>query len=368
MTREVRSSQVIILRPGKIYLKSKEILNRRNMIKTPIFDKKNVLVLGGAGFIGSHLCDELVKEAKVVVIDNLISGQLSNLEDLLSNSNFIFIKADATQPIDLEKFPELERFKVKFQGFQEIYNLACPTIKSDFEKNVVATLRANSDLVFQSLEWTRKYQAKYLFVSSSVVYGSPLPDQPSFPEKYWGFLDHLSYRSAYNEGKRFAESVVWNYGLQFNLEVKIARLFNIYGPRLPLNAGRMISDFILAASANQDLLIYGDGTETDSYCYISDCIDGLMKFMVVNWKGVLNIGNPETCKIIDIAKKIITLINSSSKIVFKEPLPYLIKPGIPDISQAKERIGWFPMMKLDAGLKKTVNDVLAAKLIKKATV
>jgi len=338
------------------------------MSKKAIFDKKNVLVIGGAGFIGSHLCDELVKTAKVICVDNYISGRVANIEHLLGNPNFIFIKFDAVEPLDLTKFPELDKFKIKFQGVQEIYNLACPSIRQDFEKNIVATLLANSYIVRNSLDIARLYQAKYLFASSSSVYGDPLPGQEIVEESYWGFVDALSPRSCYNEGKRFAETMVVNYGRQFNLSIKIARIFNTYGPRMRLNSGRMIPDFVTAALQNQDLLIFGDGSEEESYCYVNDIVDGLIKAMNAPFIGVVNLGSPIKTRIIDIAKQIITLIESKSQIKFGTELPYLTKPGVANINRAKKELGWFPITNLPEGLRKTVDDMLGSQVLTYASV
>ncbi|MBU0671315.1 GDP-mannose 4,6-dehydratase [Patescibacteria group bacterium] len=333
------------------------------MAKQAIFGKKNVMVIGGAGFIGSFLCDELVKEAKVICVDNFVSGREENIDHLLGNPNFIFLKFDASKPFQAGNFPELEKFKFEFQGVQEIYNLACPTIRKDFEKNIEASFLANSYLVKNSMNLAKKYNSKYLFGSTSAVYGEPLEGQTVFSEDYWGFVDFLGPRSCYNEGKRFAESMVKNLGDSWKLEYKIARIFNTYGPRMRLNSGRMIPDFVLAATENKDLTIFGDGSEINSYCFVQDIVEGLIKFMEYPEKGVLNFGNPETQTIKEIAEKIIGISNSSSRIINKEPLPFLQKPGMPDITQIKEKLGWFPIIKLEEGLQKTLDDMLAHKIL-----
>lgn len=338
------------------------------MAKKAIFDKKNVLVVGGAGFIGSHLCDELVKNAKVICIDNYISGRLENIEHLLGNSNFVFIKHDAALDIDLTKFPELEKFKVKFQGVQEIYNLACPTIRQDFEKNIVATLLANSYIVHNTLELARLYQARYVFSSSSSVYGDPLPGQDLVDESYWGFVDPHGPRSCYNEGKRFAETMVINYGRQYNLNAKIARIFNTYGPRMRISSGRMIPDFVQAASNNQDLIIYGDGSEEESYCYVKDIVDGLIKAMNSPLSSVYNFGSPEKTRIIDIANQVLKTVSSKSKIKFSAEIPYLTKAGIANINKAKRELGWFPITELGEGMHRTIDDMLGSRVLTYASV
>lgn len=338
------------------------------MARPTIFDKKNILVIGGAGFLGSHLCDELVKHNKVICVDNFVSGQVRNIEHLLGNPNFVFIKQDASEAFDLTQFPELENFRVQFQGVQEIYNLATPTSQHDYEKYMYATLLANSYCVRNTLEIARQYQAKYLFVSSSAVYGDLLEGQKLFAEEYWGFVDHTGPRSCYNEGKRFAESFVLSFGRQFNLDVKVARVFNTYGQRMATNSGRMLPDFISAAAESRDVLIYGDGSEIDTYCYVKDVVDGLLKLMNYHIVGPVNLGSPEQYKIIDIAQKVIAFTESRSQIKFTNHIPYLNKPGVADIRKAKQKLGWFPVVALDTGLRQTVQDMLGSRVLTYASV
>lgn len=338
------------------------------MAQRAIFDKKNVLIIGGAGFIGSHLCDELVKHSKVICIDNFVSGSVQNIEHLLGNPNFIFINQDASQSFALTDFPELEKFQIQFQGVQEVINLASPTNKNNFEDNVYNTLLANSLCVRNALEITRQYQAKHLFLSSSAVYGDPLKDQTVLGEDYWGFVDPVGPRSCYNEGKRFAESFVTSYGKQFNLDVKIARIFNTYGPRMALKSGRMIPDFVVAAAEGRDVVIYGDGSETDTYCNVRDMVDGLIRMLSYPVHGPVNLGSPEQFRIIDIAKKIIEFTESRSQIKFAEGLPYLLKPGVADIRKAKQHLGWFPVVGLDEGMRKTVEDMLGSRVLTYASI
>lgn len=338
------------------------------MAQRAIFDKKNVLVVGGAGFIGSHLCDELVKNNKVICIDNFISGHVQNIEHLLGNPNFIFIKQDSNEPFDLAQFPELEKFQVQFQGVQEVYNLASPTNRHNFEENVYNTLLANSICVRNTLEIARQYQAKYVLTSSSSIYGDLLKNMDLFSEEYWGYVDPIGQRSCYNEGKRFAESFVFSFGRQFNLDVKVARIFNTYGPRMAINNGRMIPDFVQAASEGRELIIYGDGSELDTYCHVQDVVDGLLRLMNYKIEGPVNLGSPEQYKIIDIAKKIVEFTESKSQIKFDHALPYLVKPGVADIRKAKQRLGWFPVVALDEGLRNTVADMLGSRVLTYASI
>jgi len=328
-----------------------------------IFDKKNVLVIGGAGFIGSHLCDALVQGAKVICIDDYASGGVENISQLLQHPNFIFIKHDITTPIDLEKYPELEMFEVKFQGIQEVYFLACPTIKLGFEEYAVATAKTSSLGVVNALEIARKYNSRFLLASTHSIYGDPLEGQEMFSEDYWGFVDMLGERACYNEGKRFAETLTDTYHRTYNIDTKIGRIFNVYGPRMRFNSGRMIPDFIRAATNEQDLVIYGDGTARDNYCYVDDMVQALVALMQSSTNAPVNLGSTETYPIIEIAKKIIALVGSKSNTVFADEITGLAMPGVPDITRAKHAIGWFPMTSIDNGLRRTVDDMLGSRVL-----
>ncbi|MEK7083633.1 MAG: NAD-dependent epimerase/dehydratase family protein, partial [Patescibacteria group bacterium] len=202
------------------------------MDTTPIFEKKNVLVTGGAGFIGSHLCEQLLREAKVICMDDLSNSTVRNIEHLLQYPDFEFIKHDVNHDIDLDSFDELYKFKVKFQGIQEIYHLACPTSPKNFESLKLQSLWANSNAMIATLDLAVKYRAKYVFASSSVVYGPPAPDHAGFAEEDEGMVDHLSPRACYDEGKRFAETCVATYRQVYGVDAKIARVFTTYGPRM----------------------------------------------------------------------------------------------------------------------------------------
>lgn len=328
--------------------------------KKTIFEKKNVLVTGGAGFIGSHLCDELVKESKVICLDNFITGNIENINHLLQNPNFKFIKQDITQTFDLEQFEELAPFKITFQGLQEIYNLACPTSPKDYNKYPIETLLANSHGTKNILDLAVKYEAKLLHLSTSAIYGEPLEDRP-FPEDYWGFIDPIGPRSCYNEAKRFAESLIVSYRNKYNLDAKIVRVFNTFGPRMKLTDGRMIPDFINQALKNDKLVIYSDKNDKATFCYISDIVDGLMKMMNAKEMGPINLGSEKEYLITDIASKIIKLVGSSSTISYEKPYPYLAKQGIPDIRLAKKKLGWFPVVPLEEGLQRTIEYMKGSK-------
>ncbi len=325
-----------------------------------IFDKKNVLVIGGAGFIGSHLCDELIQTSKVICVDDYSSGSVSNISHLLQNPNFVFLRHDITKPLDLSLYPELDLLQVKFQGIQEVYYLACPTIQLGYEEFMLATAKANSIGVFHGLELAREYNAKFLLGSSRAVYGDPLDGQSQFQEDYWGFVNPLGERASYNEGKRFAETLTLTYRRTYQLDTKIARIFNTYGPRMMLNAGRMIPDFVKSAIDNNDVVIYGDGTMEDSYCYIDDLIQGLVALMQTPVADPVNLGNDNVIQIIDIAKQVIQLAGSKSQVLFKPEIQGLVRYAAPDITRAKRQLGWFPVTDLDSGLQRTVTDMIGA--------
>lgn len=331
--------------------------------KKVIFDKKNILVIGGAGFIGSHLCDELIKTSKIICVDNYSSGSVNNIAHLLQDPNFIFLRHDITTPLRLESFPELEVFQMKFQGVQEIYYLACPTIKQGFEEYRIATAAANSLGVMHGLSLAHIYDAKFLFASTHSMYGDPLEGQKSFHEDYWGFVDALSERACYNEGKRFGETLTMAYHRAHHVDVKIARIFNTYGPRMRLAAGRQIPDFVLAAVNHQDLKILGDGTREDSYCYISDMIQGLVALMRSTANVPVNLGNPVMYKTIDIARTVIKLVGAKSNVVFSDALVGLVRSLPPDIARARQLLGWFPVTDIQVGLQRTIDDMMGAQVL-----
>ncbi|KKU73682.1 MAG: NAD-dependent epimerase/dehydratase family protein [Parcubacteria group bacterium GW2011_GWA2_47_26] len=322
------------------------------MPKIPIFEKKNVLITGGAGFLGSFLCEALLKEAKVICLDNLISGALVNIEHLLKYEDFIFIKHDINEPIDVSKWPELDRFKIKFQGLQEIYHLACPTSPKDFDKYKIDTLKVNAVGLLNLLEIAAQWKSKVLFTSSSVIYG-PRPADGSFvAEDYKGVVDHLSPRACYDEGKRFSETMLATFSEVFGVDARIARIFRTYGPRAKLRIGEMIPDFVVNALENKPLEIYGDKSFRTSLCYVSDLVDGLIKLMHAETNpGPVNLGSDQDVLLVEVARKIIEMTDSSSKVVFKAPLLFMSQLPLPDIVRAKDELGWFPVVRLEDGLK-----------------
>lgn len=325
------------------------------MAKQIIFDKKNVLIAGGAGFIGSHLCDELVKTCKVICIDNFSSGTEKNIDHLLANPDFVFINHDLSLPIDLESLPELKKFKLEFQGLQEIYNLACPGSPKNFLANRLNILLANSLVVKNLLDFSVKYQAKFLQFSSAVVYGPrPTGEPVAVSEDYLGQVNHLSERGAYDEGERFAETMVFNYRQVHSLDAKIIRLFRTYGPRMALADDQMIPDMIMSALNNQDLVILGGPDFSSSLCYVDDVIDAALKVMNSSLSGPINIGSDVDVKIADLANLIIKETNSQSKIVHGESKLFLSELQLPDIHLARNELSWMPVVTLENGIKKTV--------------
>jgi len=332
-------------------------------METPIFEKKNVLVTGGAGFIGSHMCERLLKEAHIICMDDLSNSHINNVEHLLQYPDFEFIKFDVTKPIDIHQFPELEKFKVRFQGIQEIYHFACPTSAKNFESLKIHSLHANSRAVVNTLDLALEYKAKYVFASSSVVYGDPAVEGDTiFSEDEEGIVHHLTPRACYDEGKRFAETCVDTYRQVYGIDAKIARVFTTYGPRMKLRDGLLIPDFILNALDNKDLVIYGDGDMQQSLCFVTDMIDGFLRLMRSGPEmRLVNFGLDEPHKMIDVAQKIITMTNSQSQIRYEDPLAFLTKKGLPDLRRAKEELGWIPLVRLEDGLRRTIDFTLANK-------
>lgn len=328
--------------------------------------RKNIIVTGGAGFIGSHLCDRLVREHNVLCVDNFISGSHENIAHLLINRNFEFIRHDLISPLSLEAFPELERFNISTFGIQEIYNLACPTSVKQFDQFKIQTIEANSLVVKYLLDIAVFYKAKFLQASSSVIYGARREDSSVFQEEMLGLVSTTSPRACYDEGKRFAETTTATYRQVYDLDAKIARIFRTYGPRMKLFDGQMIPDFILNALEGRDLVIYGDETFTTSLVFVDDVVDGLLMFMESPEAGPLNFGSSEDYFLVDVAKKIVEMTASRARVVFEPPLLFMTNLGLPDIRLAKEKLDWVPVIRLEEGLLKTIDYVKANKaLIKK---
>lgn len=333
------------------------------MSKQIIFDKKNVVVAGGAGFIGSHLCDELIKTCKVICIDNFVSSSEKNIDHLLANPDFVFINHDLSSPLDLEKLEDLKKFKIEFQGIQEIYNLACPMSPRNFLTNRLAIIQANSYVVKNLLDLAVKYQSKFLQFSSSVVYGPRNSNNPklTLSEKDFGLVDDLSDRSSYDEGKRFAETIVANYRSIYNIDAKIIRLFRIYGPRMETDDDQLIPDFINCALENKEIEIPGTENFSSSFCYIEDALDAIVKIMATDIPGPINIGSDVDIKLASLVDMIIKIVGSQSKIKYIDSPLFVSELVLPNIRRAKEELNWMPVVTLENGLKKTIFDMQARK-------
>jgi len=302
---------------------------------------KRILITGGAGFLGSHLCDRLVSEGfEVLCVDNCFTGSRKNIFHLLDKPNFEFIRHDITFPLYLE--------------VDEIYNLACPASPVHYQFDPVQTTKTSVHGAINMLGLAKRVKAKILQASTSEVYGNP--DVHPQPETYWGRVNPIGPRSCYDEGKRCAETLFFDYYRQHNLKIKVARIFNTYGPRMHPNDGRVVSNFIVQALKNRDITVFGDGTQTRSFCYVDDLIEGLIRMMSGpdDFVGPVNLGNPDEFTILELAKKIVKITDSKSKIVFKALPQDDPMQRRPDISLAKERLKWQPAVKLDQGLKKAI--------------
>ncbi len=331
-------------------------------MRRPIFDRKNILVTGGAGFLGSHLCDELVREHKVICLDDFSTGREENINHLLQNSNFEFVRHDLSQPIDLESEPSLKAFQVQFQGIQEIYHLASPASPKAYLERPIEALITNADATRHSLDLAVKYEASYLLVSSDAVYGQPMEETP-YPENYWGYVDPIGSRSPLAEGKRFAESLVVAYREKRAIKAKIARVFNTYGPRLRLDDGRMIPELIVRALKNEPTTIFGARDGKTTLCYVSDVVEGLLRLMKSSELGPVNLGSPDVLRYEDIVQLIAQLTGSASSVEYQESGEGVYTQGTPNIRVAKERLGWFPVVALAEGLRRTVDYFKGAQAI-----
>lgn len=302
-----------------------------------------ILVTGGAGFLGSHLCDYLLGLGhEVVSVDNYYTGSPKNLSHLRENINFESIRHDITFPLYLE--------------VDGIFNLACPASPIHYQNNPVQTLKTNVHGAINILGLAKRVNARVLQASTSEIYGDP--EVHPQPENYWGHVNPIGIRACYDEGKRAAETLFFDYHRQYSVDIRVARIFNTYGPRMKLNDGRVVTNFISQALQNRPLSIYGDGSQTRSFCYVTDLIEGLTSlFFVEDVHQPINLGNPRPVTMLELASEIITLTNSKSEIIFS-PLPADDpKDREPDISKAKEIIGWSPKVSRDIGLKLTIEDI-----------
>ena len=302
----------------------------------------NIVLTGGSGFIGSHLSKELLKngENKLIVVDNLLTGNLDNIQDLLDHENATFIQHDVQDHIEIDE-------KVDY-----VFHLASAASPVAYTENPVNTLKAGSLGTINTLGLARKHGAEYFLASTSEVYGDPLITPQN--EEYWGNVNPNGERSMYDEAKRFAEAATATYARSYDIKTKIIRIFNTYGPNMQLNDGRVVTNLIVQALNNEDLTIYGDGSQTRSFSYVSDTVAGILAMMESNHYEVFNIGNPYEMTVKELAETILKLTNSKSEIIYK-PLPNDDpQQRRPDISKAKEKLNWEPKVGLETGLNTTI--------------
>ena len=300
-----------------------------------------MLVTGGAGFLGSHLCDRLIEAGcDVLCVDNFFTGTKDNIVHLLANPHFELVRHDVTFPLYVE--------------VDEIYNMACPAAPIHYQFDPVQTTKTSVHGAINMLGLAKRVKAKILQASTSEVYGDP--EVHPQVESYWGHVNPIGMRSCYDEGKRCAETLFFDYHRQHALRIKVPRIFNTYGPRMHPNDGRVVSNFIVQALRGDPITIYGDGQQTRSFCYVDDLVDGLIRMMATGdeFTGPMNLGNPGEFTMLQLAERVVALTGSKSKIVHK-PLPSDDpRQRRPDISLAKEKLGWQPRTQLDEGLKKTI--------------
>ncbi|MEB3291477.1 MAG: UDP-glucuronic acid decarboxylase family protein [Leptolyngbya sp.] len=300
-----------------------------------------ILVTGGAGFIGSHLIDRLMTEGhEVICLDNFYTGRKQNIVRWMDHPYFDCIRHDVTEPIRLE--------------VDQIYHLACPASPVHYQYNPVKTIKTNVIGTLNMLGLAKRLKARFLLASTSEVYGDPQVHPQ--PEDYWGNVNTIGIRSCYDEGKRVAETLAFDYHRQNNVEIRVARIFNTYGPRMLENDGRVVSNFVVQALQGIPLTVYGDGSQTRSFCYVSDLVEGLIRLMNGDYLGPVNLGNPDEYTILDLAQAVQTMVNPDTDLVY-QPLPQDDpQRRKPDITKAKTLLHWSPTVPLQEGLTRTVED------------
>ena len=303
---------------------------------------KRILITGGAGFLGSHLCDRLLKEGHdVLCVDNFFTGSKTNIAHLIGNPYFELMRHDVTFPLYVE--------------VDQIYNLACPASPVHYQFDPVQTTKTSVHGAINMLGLAKRVKARIFQASTSEVYGDPAVHPQ--PESYWGNVNPIGPRSCYDEGKRCAETLFFDYHAQNNLDIKVVRIFNTYGPRMHPNDGRVVSNFIVQALKGEDITIYGDGSQTRSFCYVDDLIEGFVRMMdtEAGFTGPVNLGNPNEFSMLELAEKVLHLVGGQSKLIY-QPLPTDDpRQRQPNIELAKEKLGWVPQVQLEDGLKETIS-------------
>ena len=299
-----------------------------------------ILITGGTGFIGSHLAHRLIQEGnEVICLDNLFSSAIRNIEDLLGNDRFTFLQQDVMDPFDVE--------------VDQIYHLACPASPIYYQKDPVRTVRTSVQGAINVLDLAKKTGARVLLTSTSEIYGDPLIHPQ--PENYRGNVSTIGPRACYDEGKRVSETLFFDYHRQYGVDIRVVRIFNTYGPRMAMNDGRVVSNFIVAALQGRNVEVYGDGSQTRSFCFVDDTVEALIRMMnQEGFTGPVNIGNPDERTVKDLAGKVITLTGADVKVIYRElPQDDPVRRK-PDISLAKEKLQWRPTVTIDEGLEKTI--------------
>jgi len=363
------------------------MLNTQDPIPNPQHPTPKTLITGGAGFLGSHLCDRLIAEGhQVICVDNLLTGRKENIVHLLDNENFTFIEHDVSKPLDLESLiPKTQHPTPNTQALSYILHFACPASPKDYLKYPIETMKVEAFGTYNMIELARETDSVFLLASTSEVYGDPEVNPQ--PEEYWGHANPIGPRSVYDEAKRYAEALTMAYHRKYGLDIRIARIFNTYGPRMKADDGRVVSNFIVQALKGAPITVYGDGSQTRSFCYVDDLIEGIHRLllwqpdsfidkpeshnsshithnsipetepprpMTQDLAPVFNLGNPEEVSILDFAKEVLKVTDSKSESVFK-PLPQ-DDPKVrrPDIRKAMQLLGWYPKVGREEGLQKSV--------------
>ncbi len=329
------------------------------MAARQVIGKKNVLVTGGAGFIGSFLCERLLREGcRVLCIDNLVTSTQENIAHLLKEEDFEFIRHDVNDPIELEDLPELKLFNLKLNGFHDIYHLACPRTGRRFDELRLQTMLTSSVGLHNVLEIASAYDSRFFLASSAAVYGRPSDGHRRFKEGEYGTFDRRATPSTYDEGKRWAETMGDAYRRVRNIDVRVGRIFRTFGPRMRLDDGHLVPDLIAKALDGDDVVVYGGPELSTTLAYVTDVVDGIVKLMQLpEDPGPVNIGSDLDMRVAEVAERVVALTGSTSKVVFAEAPFNVTSSSLPDITKAREDLGWAPITPFDRGLERTIEFV-----------